>query len=89
MKKKIIITAAVILAVCMLYLGTFHGECISHIYDNGTTHYHSKQYGFGRLMWERQWSDPADAPTTKSFHYGICTYWRGFGFLHKRMVAYD
>ncbi len=90
MKKKVIIAIAVVVTMFALYFWAFHGICDAFVANDGCIYYDSRQYCFGWLLWQRRWSDPADAPYPTEEHgiMGPGTLWRGFGLLWKRTVHY-
>ena len=91
MKKRIIIGVVAIAVLVGFYLGAFRGECHSFKTHDGNTYFTSKQYLLGRVISERTWSDPADAPNTpeESGIIGPAQSWRGFGILQKKTVHYE
>ena len=91
MKKRIIILALVLVVVAGFYLTAFHGERRSFKTHDGKTYFTSKQYFFGKVLSERRWSDPADAPNPpqESGIIGPSESWRGFGFAWRRTVYYE
>ena len=81
-------------ALVIFYIIVFHGECHSlktHVGNQSCTHYTSRQYFLGKVIFEPKWSEPADAPQSPAGPggRGPSQYWRGFGILHKKTVDYE
>ncbi len=65
-RKSMIFGMAVLPALVILYVIAFHGECHSlktHVGNQSYIYYTSRQYFLGKVIFERKWSEPADAPT--------------------------
>jgi hypothetical protein len=96
LRRKIFILAECFLALFLMYFGAFSGECyVSRIYyqANAEIYYHSRQYIFGKLLWESEnidrilSEDEASKYLTDDVY--MCeisdriVHWRGFGYIIK------
>ena len=96
-KGRIPLTIACALTIWVVYVTAFHGTCfVTHSYSQDMrfirTHYQSRQYCFGRIMWEKNWYDPSQTTNDPPSAVTLCSreeIWRGFGLLWRRKIPMD
>ena len=93
-KESMLFGIVLLPALVVLYIIAFHGECHSLRIRSGNQsygYYTSRQYLFGKVIFERKWSEPTEAPKppASSGYKGPSQHWRGFGILHKKTVYYE